>query len=177
MNIFYIDKDPAAAATMMVDKHVCKMIIESAQLLSTAHRILDGTEYIGATKTGRKVKRWRLDDWREDYMYQATHINHPSAIWTRESVYNYDWLYQHFKALNEEFKHRYDKKHACSNLIKCFYVIPHNIPDIPFTQPPPAMAKEYIISEDSVTNYRNYYKSGKTHLHAWKKREAPQWIL
>lgn len=177
MNIFYIDTDPAKAAQMMVNKHVCKMIIESAQLLSTAHRILDGIEYEGQTKTGRKVKRWQLDDWREDYMYQATHINHPSAIWTRQSVHNYDWLYQHFKALNEEFKYRYDKKHACSNLIKCFYVIPHNIPDDPFTQPPPAMAKEYIISEDSVTNYRNYYKAGKTHLHDWKKREAPTWIL
>lgn len=177
MNIFYIDTDPAKAAQMMVDKHVVKMILESAQLMSTAHRICDGTVTTELSKTGRKVKRWRLDDWREDYMYGATHINHPSAIWVRQSVYNYDWLYQHFKALIDEYKYRYEKKHACNHLIKCFYTLPHNIPDDPFTQPPPAMAKQYIISEDSVTNYRNYYKAGKTHLHTWKRREAPAWIL
>jgi hypothetical protein len=39
------------------------------------------------------------------------------------------------------------------------------------------MDKEYIISDDPVTNYRNYYKIGKARMHAWKKREAPSWIL
>jgi len=58
MNIFYLDKDPIKAAEMSCDKHVCKMIIESAQMLSTAHRIIDGVEYYGKTSNGRKIKRW-----------------------------------------------------------------------------------------------------------------------
>ena len=44
MNIFYISECPVQAAEWMVDKHVVKMILESAQLLSTAHRVLDGEQ-------------------------------------------------------------------------------------------------------------------------------------
>lgn len=43
MNIFVLDRDPYIAAQMHCDKHVIKMICEYAQLLSTAHRQLDGT--------------------------------------------------------------------------------------------------------------------------------------
>ena len=59
MNIFYLDKDPIVAAQMSCDKHVCKMIIESAQMLSTAHRMIDGVQYTGKTKKGRNIKRWK----------------------------------------------------------------------------------------------------------------------
>ena len=45
MNIFVLDNDPDTAARMMCDKHVVKMIVESAQMLSTAHRVLDGIEW------------------------------------------------------------------------------------------------------------------------------------
>ena len=51
MNIFYVDKDPIVAAKMLIDKHVVKMIVESAQMLSTAHRMIDGTQYQGKTKS------------------------------------------------------------------------------------------------------------------------------
>ena len=62
MNIFYLDKDPVVAAQMSCDKHVVKMILESAQMLCTAKRVLDGTEYTDLTKNGRKIKRWRLEN-------------------------------------------------------------------------------------------------------------------
>ena len=42
MNIFCLDEDPIKAVQMMCDKHIVKMILESAQLMSTAHRELDG---------------------------------------------------------------------------------------------------------------------------------------
>jgi len=111
MNIFYISKDPVQAAEWMVDKHVVKMILESAQLLSTAHRILDGQETLGKSKTGRNVKRWILPDARESVLYSATHINHPSAIWCRRSVENYNWLADHMFALLYEYTYRYNKQH------------------------------------------------------------------
>jgi hypothetical protein len=177
MNIFYLSENPREAAEWMVDKHVVKMILESAQLLSTAHRVIDGTETLGQSATGRKAKRWVLGDGREEVMYSATHVNHPSAVWIRQSVENYNWLVDHFFALCEEYTYRYNKKHLTQQ--KLGYQIqspPFKLKEWDFTTPPSAMAPEYIISENPVENYRNYYKSGKTHLHAWTKREKPSWI-
>jgi len=178
MNIFYIDENPVQAAQWMVDRHVVKMILESAQLLSTAHRLLDGEEYEGKTATGRKAKRWKLHDAREDVIYSATHINHPSCVWTRSSVENYNWLVDHFFALMDEYTYRYDKEHKCfGELSYQLQSPPKNMPQYDKTPMLCAMADEYIISDNPVINYRNYYKNGKQHLFSWKRREPPEWIL
>lgn len=177
MNIFYIDKDPHIAASMMVDKHVVKMILESAQLLSTAHRILDGTEFIEQSKTGRNIKRWKLNTSNDQHIYQATHVNHPCSVWVRQSFSHYMWLYRHFVALINEYKFRYNNKlHKCETLIPYLKNAPNNISKVGFTDPPAAMDDKYIISEDVIENYKNYYKMGKKHLHKWSIREAPSWI-
>ena len=55
MNIFYVDRDPVKAAQMMCDKHIVKMILESAQMLCTAKRVLDGIEWTDYSKNGRKI--------------------------------------------------------------------------------------------------------------------------
>jgi hypothetical protein len=176
VNIFYIDENPVEAATMMVDKHVVKMILETTQLLSTAHRVIDGTEYVGQTKTGRKVKRWVLPDVREEMLYSATHVNHPSAVWCRTTVDNYKWLYEHLKALHFEYTYRYGKVHACEKLMGALFYAPNNLKDWNMTPMPSCMAPEYIISDDPLTNYRNYYKIGKSQMHKWTKRPTPEWI-
>ena len=92
MNIFYLDKDPIKSAEMHCDKHVVKMIIEYAQLLSTAHRVLDGIEQIGVTSNNRKYKRYILNSNLENILYKSTMKNHPSAIWVRKSVHNYIYI-------------------------------------------------------------------------------------
>ena len=74
MNIFYLDKDPKVCAEMHLDKHVVKMIIEYAQLMSTAHRVLDGQPYIDKTANGRSIKRWRLSDGLENVLMKASLI-------------------------------------------------------------------------------------------------------
>ena len=56
MNIFILDKNPIKAAQLQCDKHICKMIVESAKMLSTAHRLLDGVVSVGISKSGRKAK-------------------------------------------------------------------------------------------------------------------------
>ena len=105
MNIFYVDKHPVRAAEQMCDKHIVKMILESAQLLSTCHRVQDGTEYYDKTANGRKIKRWRHpNDNLEPLLYKAGWVKHPSTLWLFESAYNYIWLYKHMMALNEEYK-------------------------------------------------------------------------
>ena len=177
MNIFFVNKDPVQAATNLVDRHVIKMILESAQLLSTAHRVLDGRIVEGKSKTGRNVKRWILDDGRDTVVYQATHINHPSAVWCRESVENYNWLVDHFHALMDEYTFRYNKTHKCKGELSFqLSTPPKNLQTYDMTIMPCAMADEYKISNDPIINYRNYYKLGKIDLHHWTNREPPEWI-
>ena len=154
------------------------MILESAQLLSTAHRLLDGRETEGKSKTGRKAKRWILDDAREPVVYQATHLNHPSAVWVRQSVENYCWLVEHMFGLMDEYTFRYGKKHKCSgDLSYMLQSPPKNLKDWNRTPMACAMDKKYIISSDPLTNYRNYYINGKQHLHKWTNREIPTWMI
>ena len=94
MNLFYLHNDPVVSAEMHCDKHVVKMIIEYAQMLSTAHRILDGKEYISQTLGGRRIKRWKLEEYTmEDMLYKASHINHPSTQWVRENAIQYQYAY------------------------------------------------------------------------------------
>ena len=182
MNIFYIDKDPMQAAEWMVDKHVVKMILESAQLLSTAHRVLDGELVDGIrvnldTGKSRKTKAYILTDARDSVIYSATHMNHPSAVWCRNSVQNYDWLVDHMFALMREYTHRYGKTHKCYGEIS--YMLqspPKNLKDWDWTPMPSCMAPEYIISDDPLLNYRNYYRIGKSSLHRWTNRQPPEWI-
>ena len=178
MNIFYLDHDVTKCAEMHNDKHVVKMILEYAQLLSTAHRVIDGVELTGLSESGRKKKFWTLGDSRDYTLYKATHIHHPSAVWVRQSPENYLWLANMLIALCEEYTYRYGKVHKTERdglahvLLKN---IPHNIRNSDFTQPTPAMPDEVKVAGDSIKSYRNYYINNKTHLASWKKRSTPGW--
>ena len=114
MNIFYLDKRPDDAAEMHCDKHCVKMILEYAQMLSTAHRELDVNV--------------------PDILYKSTHKNHPSTIWTRSSKQHYDWLFRLFRMLSAEYSLRYSngefKVHkSWDKLGKILEVAPKNIKD------------------------------------------------
>lgn len=176
MNIFMLHSDPFKCAKDFVDTHVVKMITESNQLLSTAHRLLDGELYLGKTASGRNIKRWRLPDSREEILYKASFVNHPSAVWTRTSNNNYTWLYCYNLALCKEYTYRYGKKHKGETILESLQMLPNNIPVGYLTTLPNAMPEEYIISSNPVENYRNYYAKGKKHLHKWKNRDKPEWL-
>jgi len=176
MNIFYLDHDPIKCAEMHVDKHCVKMILEYAQLLSTAHRVLDGTLLVGISDKGRKSTSWILPDNRNDTLYKATHLNHPSAIWVRQSDKNYSWLFEMFQSLLEEYTYRYGKKHACEKLVWALEVRPNNIPRGHFTEPTPAMPDHYKVAGDSIQSYKNYYLGEKSHMFVWKNRQTPTFI-
>ena len=198
MNIFYLDSDPKLCAQWAVDRHCVKMILEYSQLLSTAHRVLDGVETViekivsergtaldelittitGINFTTRKKKVWVLPDERNSKLYAATHINHPSAIWVRESADNYKWLHSLLIESLKEYTYRYDKIHKAelTDLHIALAKLPDNIPKGNMTTMPQAMPDEYK-SEFPTEGYRNYYKYGKSHLHSWKKRQPPEWII
>ena len=158
------------------------MILEYCQLLCTAHRCLDGVEYIDKTKTGRNVKRWKLGDSRDTILYSATHIHHPSAVWCRQSKSNYEWLQQLLVALCKEYTFRYGKVHKCERdgLVAQLARLPDTISSAPFTEPTPAMPDDVKTAGDSIKSYRNYYNLNKTHLASWKgkinSRNTPEWF-
>ena len=165
MNIFYLDSDPVVCARYHNDKHVVKMIVESCQLLSTAHHVLDDS-----IPTYHEKK---------EIIYKATHKNHPSGIWTRESAKNYKWLWQLTKALCAEYTHRYGKIHKCesSGLLDFLQTPPVNINKAgEFTTPPLAMPDDCKISEDAIASYKQYYMKHKHHIANWKNREIPDWF-
>ena len=158
------------------------MILEYAQLLSTAHRVCDGTETQALSASGRRQKVWKLKDAdMNSLLYKATHMNHPSAIWARASYKNYVWLYTLLHYLCKEYTYRYGKIHkveACGLLHK-LYLPPASL-DMKcrreFTEPTPAMPDEYKVSGDSIQSYRNYYVGAKSGLAKWKERSTPDWF-
>ena len=185
MNIFYLDNNPKTCAEMHCDKHVVKMIIEYAQLMSTAHRVLDGEEYTDLTANGRRIKRWRLHDSRENMLYKASHINHPSAIWCRENIENYLWLYDMWSHLLDEYTHRYGKTHLCAKLKDALCTPPGEIPNGEFFAPTPAMPIDLkVMAEnplpgrkyDSLKSYHKYYIQEKVRFAKWKNRNIPEWF-
>ena len=184
MNIFYLSNNVEECAEMHADKHVVKMILEYCQLLSTAHRMLDGVETTGRSASRRLMRRWQLPDDREQKLYKATHSNHPSCIWVRKSYANYVWLWKLLDNLCSEYTYRYGKVHKCqeSGLVEELMYPPTNISNkLQFTEPTPAMPDEVKVKGDSVASYRNYYYNNKKHLWSWSgkinSRERPRWLV
>lgn len=163
MNIFVTDPDPVISAQTLCDKHVVKMILESAQMLSTAWREYS-TEYSD-----------------ENELYQAAYINHPCTIWTQSTRENYRWLYKHFIALCEEYTHRYGKSHASARLKGPLMWAPFKPRSVLATIEQPygfvlAMPDEYK-SDDVFDSYRNYLINEKQHFAKWEKDPSrkPTW--
>ena len=160
MNIFFLDKSPDDAAEMHCDKHIVKMILEYSQLLSTAHRVLDG------------------DDVHPD-LYKIAHKNHPSTIWTRSSIQHYSWLYRLFRMVSAEYSLRYSnsefKVHkSWDKLGKILEWSPKNIKDTGWTDPPQCMP-DYCKDDDVVKAYRNYYILEKSNFAVWKYSRTQKW--
>ena len=154
MNIFYLDKDPYKAAEFQYNKHVVKMILESAQMLCTAHHHYDpfGDTYI-------------------EIPYKKAHYNHPSTIWCRENKNHYRWLYNHMIALGQEYTARYGKEHL--SITKCrlpLFQYPVGMPDGKFKQPPQCMPDEYK-HESAIHAYWNYYIGDKAAICNTKKEK------
>ena len=152
MNIFYLDKSPTKCAQYHNDKHVVKMILETAQLLCGSHWATGG-----------------------EAPYKLSHKNHPCSIWVRQDINNYNWLCSLGLKLCSEYSHRYGKTHKTENILYwCSENLP-NIPDDKFTPPPLAMPDEYKESSH-VQSYRNYYMGEKRNFSNWKYRDVPSWF-
>lgn len=163
MNIFYLDENPQLCAQYHTDKHVVKMILESAQLLCTAVNYHAGEQVTP---------------------YKSTHVNHPCSIWVRSSLANWMYLFGLMVRLEGEwrfrFKHTKEHKSVLDLRIADITILAYrNFPAIikaePFTSPALAMPEQYRTN-NPVESYRAYYNNDKRHLHKWTNRETPFWI-
>ena len=196
MNIFILDTDPTLCAQYHCNKHVVKMIAESVQLLSTAHRVLVGepsvikhpanckqfklrllpTETFEFTSVYNEDKLTHSYDYSLPYLKQ-THENHPCAIWARSSLGNYYWLVRLTEELCKEYTHRYGKVHMYerTGLISLLQRPPTTLsnPEMtPFAQTMP----EVYQDDDAVTAYRRFYINDKQRMLEYKNRSVPEWL-
>jgi hypothetical protein len=180
MNLFYLDQDLDKCAEYHIDKHVTKMILETAQLLTTAIWVDKYLGYVPRKLTSEElgvlkdVKRNTPSiDRRVFTRYLSTHENHPSAIWVRSSLENFSWTVCYANALNSEAVYRGYKEHAsCVEVNKL--PDPLNIPDIGFTPFALAMPEE-LKSDDAIASYRKFYMLDKAPFASWKVRGKPYW--
>ena len=162
MNIFILDWDVKKCTQYHVDKHVVKMILETAQLLCGVHHVTDEVTTKYRTST-------------DQVPYKLSHKNHPCAIWARKSLSNYLYLCELGLELSKEYTHRYGKRHKSEMVILWCIMNKPNIPNIGFTEPAKAMPDEFKV-DSVVESYRNYYMGAKSDLAAWKNREKPFWF-
>ena len=155
MNIFILDNNPRLAAMQHCDKHVVKMILETAQMLSTVRSTMG-----------------------LDHPYKPTHKNHPCTVWASQTQENYVWLWHLGYWLSQEYTHRYGKIHKSSQLLYDGKLDP---PDAdlfghqgltPFAQAMPDCYK----SDNPVDAYRSYYLGEKRHILSYTRREQPTWV-
>ena len=186
MNIFVLDEDPIIAAQLQCDRHVVKMILESMQMMSTCHRMLDGKLTKRPSISGKRmVKYYDLyegsDDLEAELLYmRAVHFNHPCNKWLRRSSANYRWLWEHTKALCNEYTYRYGKTHKNEMpLLWGLQSTPRNIPNGKLTPFELAM-KDYpecLALKDPVKAYQAFYQTKQHRFKmVWTKRQVPDWF-
>ena len=156
MNIFYLNHSEAESAKALCDKHVVKMIVESTQLLCNAYPENSFPE-----------------------QYKRTHYNHPCSIWTRDNIYNFNWLLEYALELCKEYTHRYYKVHKCY-IFLCYMC--SNLPELSdsssWTVPPQVMPDEFKVKGNTVKAYRNYYhhKAETMKSFCYTNRTPPDWL-
>jgi hypothetical protein len=150
MNIFVLDTDIKKCAEYTCDKHVVKMILESAQMLSTACRV-SGI----------------------DAGYKSTHKNRPCSIWVRNSLDNWKWLRSLVIELNREWKKRFKhtRNHKSYDVVMSLPTPPFkSIGLTPFAQVMPDKYKH----KDAIKAYRDYYMGEKRKIAKWRNGK-PYW--
>lgn len=187
MNIFLLSLVPREAAQWHVDKHVVKMILETCQLLYSAHWALGRPEILGPQSLSvaglsKLQKTLHLPESMRsapDGGYRPVHIHHPCTVWTRRTIGNYMWLCELGKELLTEFEWRYGHKHKCEkHLMWLEKNPPSNIRQLGLSPFAIAMDPQYRISKDPVECYRHFYRTSKAErgLIEYTRRNTPEWL-
>ena len=188
MNIFVLDYDITKCAQAHMDKHVTKMILESAQLLCTAKWVTDILGYSPEFLTPGKSKIVRDAATKARPLkvgervaagfpseYLPFGINHPSCIWVRSSRTNWAWMISLTEALQTEAQYRGFKPHKSMEVLRAM-PIPEKLVKTGLTPFGMSMPEDYKQS-DPIEAYRLYYHLDKEHIATWTKRGAPDWWI
>ena len=181
MNIFVLDENPHIAAEMHCDKHALKMIIEHAQMMASAYystlgisrkkEIPDRQIEVNSLFLGWPRKNEDGSDWP----YGITHVNHPCTIWTRESIENFNWLWECNNHLCDVFQQRWGKEHSIKAIMQWMKQNPPNLPSselTPFAQAFPDCYQEF----GPIEGYRKYYAMKTTYMSLkWDYSPQPYW--
>ena len=151
MNIFFLDANPKNAAQMQCDKHVVKMVLETAQMLSTAARAQG-----------------------HDIGYKSAYPKHPMTLWVGESPDNFAWTMIHGLELCKEYTFRYNRTHATEKIINDLYDVCKG-DYMKKTEPPQCMPDKYK-SKSYIQAYRNYYLGDKKRFAKYTNRETPDFM-
>ena len=184
MNIFVLDKDPRRAAEMHADRHVCKMILESAQMLCTAHWLGWARLLKAPPMKSKQLQQWLYDNVPKDLQppWKMTHANHPCSQWTRHVWGNYMWHSRLGLALCDVYTERYGKVHKSHEVHRW---LNRHIPPVfegPVDNPvgmtsfAVCMPDECKVPGDPVESYRSYYRMHKVKMARWAHSEKPVWF-
>jgi len=191
MNIFALSKSPSQSAIEMLDKHVIKMPTETCQMLHTNIQYMQYIEQHGKEPQLKDLKRFHRET--KSILMKPAMLNHPSTIWARQSLDNFEWLFEHGLALCDEYRSRYNKCHGSFHRIHDCHafqdtVLQHNYPHRGLTPVTIAMFDKYRLDEKEyynrnpnakdwefvIASYRHYYLEGKWEFATWKTK-SPDW--
>lgn len=169
MNIFFLSAHPDVAAWYQCDKHVVKMSLETAQLISTAIHHMPNL------------------DVDKSKIYKPAYVNHPCSVWARKDS-NIEWLLLHGYSLCKEYELRYSKRHKSLDVIE--YAFSLLKPDLSRStckkpksvvlcmpdqyRPEPDMI-ECTDLDKAVDAYRSFYRTEKAYFAKWKCNNKPYW--
>lgn len=175
MNLFILYKDPIKSAQAHCDKHVIKMILETCQMLYTAH--WTAAHSVLLEKTRMKVET-PLSLSTSPKPYKPAHINHPCTKWIRASLQNYLYACDLGIALGEEYTYRWGKTHSCEEHARWLKANPPALPAEGLTSFAIAMDDQYKTCDDAIECYRHYYLTAKKDkgLLVYTKRRKPSFI-
>lgn len=187
MNIFILDENLNKSIEYHVDKHIVKMPLEAAQMMSTALWVDDLLGYIprALTKEEQAILNKRKkeiaslpQDQRPLSPYLPTMYNHPCTIWVRTSYENYAYTFNYAAELCDEYTYRYGKIRELEGIVKNFK-IPKNLPNLGLTQFALALSDKFPPElrnpNDPVQTYRYFYMLDKATFAKWKFRDKPYW--
>ena len=153
MNIFVLDRNIRRCARYHCDKHVVKMILESAQIMCTS-----------------------LSKHGFDVPYRPTHLQHPCVLWLDRSYDNFLWLKELAMELNEEYRFRYERNTDHASVAVIRQIERHKYTGCGLTEFAQVMPDEYRYGNNPVRAYRAYYNGEKLRFATWRERGCPAWI-
>lgn len=107
--------------------------------------------------------------------YSPTHARHPCVLWTEESLDNFRWLGHLAHALNDEYRHRYQRNRDHASIAVLQRIENARFESHGLTEFAQAMPVQYRVPGDAVTAYRAFYLGEKHAFARWTRRAPPAW--